>query len=256
MDGDFGFVNNVVFNWVHRTTDGGDDKSRYNIINNYWKPGPATPKDAPVGHRILKPEARRGKNAPVEFGKAYVNGNVVEGNERVTKDNWDGGVQLGENYNASEILPKIRVDQPFPIAPVTTTDAKTAYEHVLANAGATLPKRDAVDTRVIEMVRTGRVGDVKPSADVTALLTRVKFSPQRIQEIHDLAAKGIISDIAQVGGHPEYKGTPHKDSDGDGMPDEWESAHGLNPNDPADAASDKDGDGYTTIEDFINGAKS
>src|SRR5688500_18946964 len=86
MDGDFGFVNNVIFNWVHRTVDGGDHLSRYNIINNYYKPGPATPTDAPVAHRILKPEARRGKGAPVEFGRAYVGGNVVEGDQRVTKD--------------------------------------------------------------------------------------------------------------------------------------------------------------------------
>ena len=43
MDGDFNFLNNVLFNWRHRTVDGGDQKSTYNIINNYYKPGPATP---------------------------------------------------------------------------------------------------------------------------------------------------------------------------------------------------------------------
>ena len=77
MDGDFGFVNNVIYNWVHRTVDGGDHQSRYQIINNYFKPGPATPRDAPIAWRVLKPEARRGKGAPVEFGRAYVSGNVV-----------------------------------------------------------------------------------------------------------------------------------------------------------------------------------
>jgi hypothetical protein len=65
--------------------------------------------------------------------------------------------------------------------------------------------------------------------------------------------KGIITDISQVGGYPEYKGTPYRDSDNDGMPDDWELRHGLNPKDPTDANGDLNGDGYTNIEDFING---
>src|ERR1041385_8423552 len=52
-NGIFNFVNNVVFNWVHRSIDGGDYRAQFNIINNYFKPGPATPKNN-VGHRILK----------------------------------------------------------------------------------------------------------------------------------------------------------------------------------------------------------
>jgi hypothetical protein len=227
MDGDFGFVNNVIYNWVHRTVDGGDHLSRYNIINNYFKPGPATPKSAPVGHRILKPEARRGKGAPVEFGRAYVGGNVVEGDQRVTKDNWDGGVQVDDGHDTATILPKVRADQPLPIARVTTTSAEQAYEYVLANAGATLPRRDAVDVRVVEMVRSGTVTYA--------------------------AGKGIITDISQVGGYPDYKGTPHKDADGDGTPDEWEAKHGLNAQDATDASRDGDGDGYTNAEEFLNG---
>ena len=50
-----------------------------------------------------------------------------------------------------------------------------------------------------------------------------------------------------------YKGTPYVDSDHDGMPDAWEIAHGLNPHDPSDASQDLNGDGYTNIEDYING---
>ncbi len=56
-----------------------------------------------------------------------------------------------------------------------------------------------------------------------------------------------------MGGWPEYKGKPYKDTDGDGMPDEWEIANGLNPNDPSDANKDCTGDGYTNIEKYING---
>jgi hypothetical protein len=158
MDGDFALVNNVIFNWRGRSVDGGDHMSRYQIINNYFKPGPGTPKDESAGHRVLKAEARRGKNVPKEFGKAYVDGNVMEGNEKVTKDNWDGGVQVDESEfkNADEIVKGLRVNEPFPMAPLTITSAQQAYDYVLANAGATLPKRDPVDERVVNTVRTGK----------------------------------------------------------------------------------------------------
>ena len=69
----------------------------------------------------------------------------------------------------------------------------------------------------------------------------------------DSYKQGIITDIRQVGGLPEYKGEAVVDSDGDGMPDAWEVANGLNPNDPADANMDCNGDGYTNIEKYING---
>src|SRR5256885_7117557 len=71
MNGDFAFVNNVIFNWRHRTVDGGNDLSYFNIINNYFKPGPITPQDQPIGHRILKPEAQPGKDNAKAFGKPY-----------------------------------------------------------------------------------------------------------------------------------------------------------------------------------------
>ena len=67
----------------------------------------------------------------------------------------------------------------------------------------------------------------------------------------DSYKQGIITDIRQMGGYPEYKGTPYVDTDGDGMPDEWEKANGLNPNDPSDANKDCTGDGYTNIEKYI-----
>lgn len=67
---------------------------------------------------------------------------------------------------------------------------------------------------------------------------------------------GIITDIRQVGGYPEYQGTPYLDSDQDGMPDAWEKRYqklGLDPHDPGDALLDCNGDGYTNIEKYING---
>jgi hypothetical protein len=67
------------------------------------------------------------------------------------------------------------------------------------------------------------------------------------------ARHGIITDVNQVGGYAEYKGEPVKDTDGDGMPDEWELRYGLNPNDPSDAGKDRNGDGYPNIDKYING---
>jgi hypothetical protein len=68
------FINNVVYNWVHRSSDGGDYTAMFNMINNYYKPGPATPKDTPVGHRILKPEAGRSKLDHKVYGRVYADG--------------------------------------------------------------------------------------------------------------------------------------------------------------------------------------
>jgi hypothetical protein len=253
MGGDFTFVNNVVFNWCHRTVDGGDDTSRYNVINNYFKPGPATPTDKPIGWRLLKPESTRSKTIIDNFGKAYVNGNIVEGNDRVTKDNWDGGVQPEPQKAAmSDVLPKIRVDEPFKRAALPMQPAKDAYGTVLANAGATQPKRDPVDQRVINMVRTGKVATTKP-ADIVDQLDDVGYAKDRVDELVVLIDKGMITDPSQVGGYPQYKGQPYADADKDGMPDEWETKYGLNPNDASDAAKDLSGDGYTNIEKYING---
>jgi hypothetical protein len=253
MYGDFTFVNNVVFNWVHRTVDGGDHRSLYNIFNNYFKPGPATPADRPIAYRLLKPESERSKTVIDNFGKAYVHGNIVEGNAKVTADNWDGGVQpdvRGENFGIA--LNRIKTDIPMPHARLPIRPAAEAYTFVLAHAGATLPKRDPVDLRIVDSVRTGKpAGQVQPHT--REQLVQPPYTEKHIDEQIVLIGKGIITHPDQVGGYPTYTGTPYRDSDSDGLPDEWETAHGLNPRDASDAAQDLNGDGYTNIEDFIYG---
>jgi hypothetical protein len=100
--------------------------------------------------------------------------------------------------------------------------AQDAYKAALAAVGACLPKRDAVDARIVQEVR-----DRKGS---------------------------IIDSQNQVGGYPELKSAPASvDSDHDGMSDEWEIRHGLNPNDPSDGKADPDRDGYTNLEEYLNG---
>jgi hypothetical protein len=246
-NGVFNFANNVVYNWVHRSVDGGDYRAQYNIFNNYFKPGPLTPKNTPIGHRILKPESGRSSLGYHQYGRCYVNGNIMEGNEKVTKDNWDGGVQIEEMADAGEYTPYIRVDKPLPMPKFTIMPTEKVFDYVLANAGALLPKRDAVDNRITEQVRTGIVKYNEAFDDTL----KPQFKHRRLPK--DSYKHGIITDIRQVGGYPDYKGTPYKDSDGDGMPDAWEIKHGLNPKDASDANKDSNGDGYTNIEKYING---
>ena len=110
MTYDFNFVNNVLFNWRHRTADGGNDGSRGNFINNYYKPGPATHRGR-VRYRIVRPDGKdyfRGEARPAEprYGKWYVHGNIVEGDPNVTADNWAGGVQF-EDYEKYWTLAKV-----------------------------------------------------------------------------------------------------------------------------------------------------
>ncbi|ODT57447.1 MAG: polysaccharide lyase [Paludibacter sp. 47-17] len=246
-NGVFNFVNNVIYNWVHRSVDGGDYTALYNIVNNYYKPGPLTPKDAPVGHRILKPESGRSKLGYLVFGRVYAHGNIMEGNERVTRNNWDGGIQVEDLANAGEYTAAMKWNEPHPMPELTIMGAKEAYDFVLDNVGANIPRRDIVDQRIVEQVRTGKV-HYDPAADQ---IDFYQFKYRRLP--NDSYKYGIITDIRQVGGFPEYKGTPYKDSDNDGMPDAWEKKYGLNPYDASDAVKDMNGDGYTNIEKYING---
>ena len=224
----FDFRNNVLFNWRHRTVDGGDASSMVNVVANYYKPGPAVNEGA-SSYRVCRPQHLDMHSEAQRDGKWYVADNFVVGNPKVTADNWAGGVQFDDvesDDQARALIEKVRAISPIPSAPVTQQSAEQAYELVLAHAGATLPKRDPVDARIIESVRTGRPA----------------------------FGNGIIDIPADVGGWPEYKSAPAPaDTDHDGMPDEWEKKFGFNPNDPSDGATDKDGDGYTNVEEWLNG---
>ena len=254
-NGIFNFANNVVYNWVHRAIDGGDYKATYNIFNNYFKPGPATPEGKPISYRILKPESGRSKLPYVVFGRAFVEGNIVEGNQKVTSDNWNGGVQI-ENKEGNEMafedaspyFAAMKANKPFPHAEFKVMSAEESYDYVLANAGATLPRRDPVDIRIIKEVREG-----KPTPLENVTLPEKDFEHRRLAR--DSYKIGIITDISQVGGYPKYEGESYKDSDNDGIPDEEEVKMGLNPRDPSDSAKIGES-GYANIEIFLNSLAS
>lgn len=224
----FDFRNNVLFNWRHRTVDGGDASSMVNIVANYYKPGPAVNKGA-TRYRICRPQHLDMHSEAQREGKWYVAENFVVGNPKVTSNNWDGGVQFDDAETEAEVkalIKKVRSTTPVPAVPITQQSAEQAYILVLTQAGATLPRRDPVDVRIINIVLEG-----KPTYK-----------------------NGIIDIPSDVGGWPEYKSAPAPiDSDHDGMPDSWEKKFGLKWSNPADGSKDADSDGYTNVEEWLNG---
>ena len=222
------FRNNVIYNWGFNSSYGGDPsdkdgaKAKINMVNNYYKPGPAT-RTNEIHNRILQPFAMK------DYGYSlwYIDGNFMEGNDDVTKDNWTLGVQTIEEEDKKSI----KADKPFDFIIDSTNSPLQAYNLVLQNAGCLRPKVDAVDARIINEVRTG-------TATFGASWGK---------------GSGIIDSQKDVGGWPELEATnPPLDSDHDGMPDDWEKKNGLNPTSPADGNGDINKDGYTNLEDYLN----
>ncbi len=240
------FRNNVIYNWGYNSTYGGEKTYRgripefgaptvINMVANYYKPGPAT-KPGAVRHRIAEPWSRDGA---ADLAQWYVADNVMVGAPAVTADNWNGGVQLSEEL--APYADAIRLEEPWPAVPIRQQTAEEAYESVLEHAGATLPRRDAIDTRVLDEVRRG-------------VATYEGETYKQNHEVNDPSGPcGIIDSQADVGGWPELKSEPAPpDADGDGMPDEWEQRFGLDPNDASDGTRDMDEDGYTNLEEYLN----
>ena len=212
------YRNNVIYNWGFNSAYGGELWPR-NWINNYYKSGPAT--DRKVRHRIFMQA-----NAQ---GTMYADGNYVWGYPEISKNNWDGGIDFTEDGDATEST--LRLNEPCVVAPVRTQTAEEGFELVLKHAGASL-SRDSVDARIIDEIRTGTA---------------------RFGSTYGGGGKGIIDSQTDVGGWPELKSTPApRDTDGDGMPDDWERSQGLDPTNAADGSLDRDGDGYTNVEDYLN----
>jgi hypothetical protein len=240
--GDTDYRNNVIYNWGYQSCYGGEKQRRgdaefatnnINMVANYYKPGPAT-RPGEVSYRIASPSTRDGA---ADYGKWYVADNVVEGNASVTANNWDGGIQP---HGGNSDIAALKLDRPWPAMAIHQQTAQDAYQSVLANAGATLPKRDAVDTRIADEVRNG-------NATYEGLTYKQKGS------LADKSKKcGIIDSPADVGGWPELKSAAAPtDTDHDGMPDDWEIANGLDPKNPDDR-NRVAADGYTMLEKYMN----
>ena len=221
--------NNVIYNWKGNSTYGGEPTdaglpSHQNVFNNYYKNGPATGTGA-IRYRVLEPSENTASTGAT-FGLFHVSGNYTAGSTTVSADNWAGGVQA---VTAAEIA-VLKAATPFTVAPVITQSAVEACPLVLAYAGCRLPARDSVDARIASEVASG-----------TATYRGSKNN-----------YPGIIDSQNDVGGWPTLASLPAPaDTDADGMPDAWETAHGLNPNSAADRNL-TDADGYTRLENYLN----
>ncbi|NOT73692.1 MAG: pectate lyase [Cyclobacteriaceae bacterium] len=201
------FRNNVIYNWRSNNTYGGEG-GRYNIVSNYYKPGPSTGNSKKW---IVNP------SSPV--GKFYIADNLLDGDEKISKNNWSG---VKTNSIDSTLSAK-----PFATEAMEEESASSAFESVVKNAGASF-KRDKVDARIADEVRKGNSSSGKKS-------------------------NGIIDSQSEVGGWPELVSLPApQDADGDGIPDEWEIKNRLDPKNVADGSTYSLSKGFTNIEVYLN----
>lgn len=220
------YRNNVIYNWGSNSAYGGEN-GEYNLVANYYKAGPGTATSRKSRIMEISMETDLVKYGP-GFGKFYVSGNYVDGNTTVTQDNWSGGMDKGSGLgDVNYALAKMAAA--FVAETITPHTAQQAYNAVLLYGGASL-KRDGVDTRIMKEVKEGIV----------------TYNGSKTGK------KGIIDSQTDVGGWPVLNATaPLTDTDGDGMPDIWETEKGLNPK-IANANGNDLSTGYTNIEVYIN----
>ena len=219
------YRNNVIYNWGGNSSYGGEN-GEYNIVNNYYKAGPASTNR----NRIMQisMETDNPSTYSPGYGKFYVTGNIVTNSAPVTTDNWNGGVNAGSGLSTANFN-LAKMTNPFTAQAITVHTAQQAYDMVLLYAGASY-KRDAVDVRVINETKNGTN----------------TFAGSKTGKL------GIIDSQTDVGSWPKLNQTAVlKDTDGDGMPDEWEIANKLDPN-KANANGRDLSSAYDNIEVYIN----
>jgi pectate lyase len=202
------FRNNVVYGWSDRAGYNADDLTRMNYVGNYLLPLAFSHND---GYAFIV----GGSDT-----RMFVEGNVLERTDARVRTDWEL-IKPPQNVADTAAAQTLGVSQPFAAPSVTTHEAAAALEKTLAEAGATRPRRDAVDRRIIRLMRD-RAGAIIDSQD-------------------------------DVGGWPILEsGSTYEDADRDGMDDGWEERNGLDPSNSADHAGDLDRDGYTNLEEFLN----
>ncbi len=219
------FRNNVIYNWGDNSSYGGEAAGKYNIVGNYFKYGPAT--KSTIKSKITQVDIDPSSAYGQRFGTYYITDNFVFGSAVVTQDNWNSS---GVTYASGVDKAACKTSEPFAYFPVTQHTAETAFDKVLNYAGTSL-SRDEVDSRIVTETRNG-TATYKGSVSGKA---------------------GIIDTQNDVGGWPIYNSTPAPlDSDGDGIPDAWEIANGLNPNLASDGNLTTLDGNYTNLEVYLN----
>jgi hypothetical protein len=236
--------NNVVYNWLGRTTDGG--VQRCNYVSNYYKPFPTNP----YATWLLKLDAIN-TNWGNEF--YFMAGNVMVGKSYFT-NNW----MTGSFYNGATVQAQVQTNAEIFPSYVGSQTASNAYKSILSDVGCNLPIPDVIDRRVIGEVLDGTTHYIGTNGNPYIINGVVQPSPSPNYP-------GFIdsqNDVRDATNSPNKPWPAYAtfnvpvDSDHDGMPDWWELAKGLNPNsapgDFSDSNSDPDGDGYANLEDHLN----
>lgn len=241
--------NNVFYNWAGEGCYGGEAQ-KANIVNNYYKPGPATDKaSSAVKYRIAKIGVRTTayvtntpSYAPTKhvWGKFYIDGNVIDGNAEVSADNWTKGVYAQQSNGSSvdnlwtqKTKDTIRLAAPLDAGIITTHTAALTYERVLDYVGCSL-SRDEVDERIIKDARERK-------ASFTASGNKAGY----INTPTDTKPSGAAADWSPWPALTQ--GTLATDANNDGIPDAWLAA-----NYPEKKATDKNDEGYTYLEVYLN----
>ena len=263
------FRNCVMYNWGNGNgCYGGTGGGNINIVNNYYKAGPATVNKTRVT-QISVATSDNASDSPFMgyCARYYINGNYVTAASSPENYDWKGVIYddgtstiNGEEYcpdadhkygddvtyvkNGSGVdCVKIKLDEPIATGEVTTHTAQTAYEKVLANVGASL-YRDAVDERYMQEAANGTTTYIG-SATKTGDGKTIQHRPGIIDFVKDQGEYLLESTSREAG----------FDSDGDGIPDKWETANGLNPNNKSDGnlyTLDTEKGWYTNLEVYAN----
>ena len=249
--------NNVFYNWGDKCGYGTENGAKTYIQNNIYRPGPATP----AGKRARIFELSVGQKYETNMlGSVYAVGNRidVEANDpdysnakKVNENNWQDdlhtGVYVDNKFYSSTDKSKMIITEPNEQYkqyeaeyPITLDPVDSVYEDVLSNAGATLPKRDKVDERVINEVRT-RTAPSGSKGSVGLLDDPLDGVPEGSEAEYDDRGYPIFSNETRSADY---------DADGDGIADSWEDKMGLNKENGYDSL--KIGpDGYTWLEIFV-----
>ncbi len=235
------FRNNVIYNWGYQSVYGGEKVQQnsstftytgINMVANYYKQGPAT-KGGSTQYRIVRPSSR---DYLADYGEWHVTDNYVTNYPEVTEDNWYRGVQ--PDNNTTTVKDSIKSDTPLPYVPIIQQTAEEAYKLVIDHVGATLPRRDPIDERIIHEAITG-----------TATYGTGTYNQD---QGFGTDTTGIIDTQDDVGGWPVLLSEDAMDdTDHDGMPDRWEDANGLDKDDPEDRNGIGE-NGYTNLEIYLN----
>lgn len=219
--GNVDYRNNAVYNWGSNSTYGGED-GHFNIVGNYYKPGPAS-SDRKYFVDAYGFYEKSGVTYADEYPALYLSGNVHTAHDDLTAANdassiyWHNGASYG-NYNSVLTAPLAITGSSGGDVYTTTHAAADAFARICEVGGASL-SRDAVDDRACSDAKEGKA---------------------TFTDGGNGSKNGIIDTQSAVGGWPEYKATEEetadaKDTDGDGMPDWFEEKFGLDKTDPADA---------------------